>query len=177
MKMLDDNSCRTAHNAILNVSTIFDKSKFSSCQIPYTNNILHHMSSYYFLSHKKLLQAGNFNVNVRPDLLYFSIWGIYSNIPKHNLWQVKIAKSLCTSLRRLVWWNAIHSTKISVVLLDLKSKGQNILNTPRVSIITCNHFAVWGVEIEILKKRYIPNEFFYENIFNSDSVDHNNLTN
>ena len=107
------------------ILTIYDETKFSSCHSPYTNNILNPVSSNYFLSHKKLFQAGNFNVNVRPDLLYFSIWGVYSiTYQKHNLWPVKTAKTLCTSSRRLVWWNVIHSTKMSVVLLALKAKGQ-----------------------------------------------------
>ena len=56
----------------LNV-TIYDEAKFSSCHIPYTNNILHPVSSYYFLSDKNLFEAGNFKVNVRPDLPYFGI--------------------------------------------------------------------------------------------------------
>ena len=55
---------------------------------------------------------------------------ILKNIPKHNLWPVKTAKTVCTSSRRLVRWNVIHSTKISAVLLALKAKGQNILNAP-----------------------------------------------
>ena len=105
--------------------TIYDETKFSSCNIPYNNNIMHHVTSYYFPSHKKLFPAGYFNVNVKPDLLYFSIWGIYSKTyQKHNLWQVKTAKTLCTLSRRLVWWNVLHSTKISVVLHALKVKGQ-----------------------------------------------------
>ena len=112
--------------------TIHDETKFSSCHIPYINSTLHPASSYRFLSHKKLFQAGNFNVNIRPDLLYFSIWGVYSKTyQKHNLWPMKTAKTLCTSSRRLVWWNVIHSTKISVVLLALKTKGQKLLNAPR----------------------------------------------
>ena len=76
--------------------TIYDETKFSSCHTPYTNNILYPVSSYNFLRHKTLFQAGNFNVNIRPNLLYFSIWGVYSklNIPKHNLWPVKQLK-LC----------------------------------------------------------------------------------
>ena len=105
--------------------TIFDETKVSSCHIPYTNNILYPVSSYCFLSHKKFFQAGNFNVNIRPDLLYFSIWGIYTTIyQNNNLWQAKTAKTLCTSLRILVSWNVILSTKISVVRLALKAKGQ-----------------------------------------------------
>ena len=44
--------------------TIYDETKFSSCHTPYTYNILHLVSFYYYLSHKKLFQAGNFNVNV-----------------------------------------------------------------------------------------------------------------
>ena len=112
--------------------TIYDETKLSSCHTLYTNNILHPMSSYYFLSHNKLFQAGNFNVNVRPALLYFSIWGVYSKTyQKHNLWPVKIAQALCTSSSWLVWWNIIHSTKISVVFLALKAKEQKILNAPR----------------------------------------------
>ena len=53
--------------------TINDETKFSTFHIPHTNNFLYPVSSYYFLSCKKLFQAGNFNFNVRPDLLYFSI--------------------------------------------------------------------------------------------------------
>ena len=56
--------------------TIYDEVKFSSCHIPYSNKIMHPVNSYYFLRYKKLFQAGNFNVNVRPDLQYFSIWGV-----------------------------------------------------------------------------------------------------
>ena len=124
IKVLFDNSIGQRTRPDLNL-TIYDETKFSSCHIPYTSNILHTVSSDYFLSHKKLCQAGNFNVNVRPDLLYFSIWGVYSKTyQKHNLWPVKTAKTLCKSSRRLVWWNVIHSTKISVVLLALKAKGQ-----------------------------------------------------
>ena len=113
--------------------TIYNETKVPSCHTSYINSILHPASSYYFLSHKKLFQAGNFNVNVRPDLLYFSIWGVYSKTyQKHNLKPMKTAKTLSTSSRRLVWWNVIHSTKISVVLLSLKVKGQKLLNAPRM---------------------------------------------
>ena len=131
MKILVGQRTRPDHNM-----TIYDKTKFSSCHIPYINSILHPASSYYFLSHKNLFQAGNFNVNVRPDLLYFRLWGVLKNIPKHNLWPTKTAKTLCTSSRRLVWWNVIHSTKISVVLLALKAKGQKILNAPRILLVS-----------------------------------------
>ena len=44
---------------------------------------------------------------------------------------MKTAKTLCTSSRRLIWWNVIHPTHISVVRLALKAKGQIILNAPR----------------------------------------------
>ena len=65
-------------------------------------------------------------------MLYFSIWGVYSITYKiHNLWPVKTAETLWTSPRRLVWWNVIHSTKISDLLFALKVKGQKILNAPR----------------------------------------------
>ena len=53
---------------------------------------------------------------------------------------MKRAKTLCTSSRRLVWWNVIHSTNISVVLLALKAKGQKILNAPRIRILVHNTF-------------------------------------
>ena len=99
------------------------------------------------LSHKKLFQAGNINVDVRPDLLYFSIWRVYlKKYQKHNLWPMKTAKTLCTSSRRLVWWNVIHSTKISVVLLALKAKGQKLMNAPRISDIH-----VYPVELQLNK--------------------------
>ena len=112
--------------------TIYDETKFSSWHTPFINSILHPASSYYFLSHKKHFQAGNVNGIGRPDLPYFSIWGVYSKTyQKHNLWPVKTAKTWCTSSRRLVWWNVIHSTQISVVLLALKAKGQKLLNAPR----------------------------------------------
>ena len=128
MRILLGQRTRPDHNL-----TIYDETKFSSCHTPYINSILHPASSYYFLSYKKLFQAGDFNVNVRPDLLYFSIWGVYSKTyQKHNLWPMKTAKTLCTSSRRLVWWNVIHFTKISVVLLALKAKGQKLLNAPRI---------------------------------------------
>ena len=65
--------------------TIYDETKFVSCHIPCTNNSLHPVSSYYFLSHKELFQAGNFNVNVRPDLLN-SVYERYTkNISKTEL--------------------------------------------------------------------------------------------
>ena len=118
--MLDDNSIGLSTRPDLNLS-IYDETKFSSCHTPYTNNILHPVSSYYFLSNKKLFQIGNFNVNERPDLLYFSIWGVYlKTYHNQTLWPVKTAKTLCIP----VWWNVIHSTKSSVVLLALKAKGQ-----------------------------------------------------
>ena len=123
MRILEGQRRRPHHNL-----TIYDETKFSSCHTPCINSILHPASSYCFLSHKRLFQAGNFNVNVRPDLMYFSIWGVYSKTyKKDNLWPMKTAKTLCTSLRRLVWWNVIHSTKISVVLLVLKAKGQKLM--------------------------------------------------
>ena len=53
--------------------TIYDETKFSSCNTSYNNNTMHAVNSYCFLSHKKLFQAGNVNVNARQDLLYFSI--------------------------------------------------------------------------------------------------------
>ena len=136
MTILEGQCTRTDFNL-----TIYDETKFSSCHIPYTNNILHPVSSYYFLSHKKLFQAGNFNVNVRADMLYFSICGVYSKIyKKHKLWPVKTAKTLCTSSWRLIWWNVIHSTKISLVPLDLKAKGQKILYAILNSNMTCFFF-------------------------------------
>ena len=51
---------------------------FSSCHtsIPYTDNNLHIVSSYYFQSYMKLFHADNFDVSIRPDLLYFSVWRI-----------------------------------------------------------------------------------------------------
>ena len=129
MRILVGQCTRPDHNL-----TIYDETKFSSSHTPYINSILHLASSYYFLSHKKLFQAGNFNVNVRPDLLHFSMWGVYSKTyQKHNLWPMKTAKTLCTSSRRVVWWNVIHSTKISAVLLALKAKGQKVLNAPRIN--------------------------------------------
>ena len=128
MRILVRQRTRPDHNL-----TIYDETKFSSCHTAYINSILHPASSYYFLSHKKLFQTGNFNVNIRPDLLYFSIWRVYSKTyQKHNLWPMKTAKTLCITSRRLVWWNVIHSTKISVVLLALKAKGQKLLNAPRI---------------------------------------------
>ena len=139
MRILVGQRTRPDHNL-----TIYDETKFSSCHTPYINSILHPASSYYFLSHKKLFQAGNFNVNVRPYLLYFSIWGVYSKTyQKHNLWPMKTAKTLCTSSRRLVWWNAIHSTKISAVLLALKTKGQKLLNAPRMFPFTLTPPNIW----------------------------------
>ena len=91
MRILVGQRTRPDHNL-----TIYDETKFSSCHTPYINSILHPASSYYFLNHKKLFQAGNFNVNVRPELLYFSIWGVYSKTyQKHNLWPMKTAKTKC----------------------------------------------------------------------------------
>ena len=52
--------------------TIYDDINFSSCHIPYTHNYLHTMSS-YIQSNKKLFQAYQFNLSIRPDLLYFSV--------------------------------------------------------------------------------------------------------
>ena len=106
MRILVGQRTRPDHNL-----TIYDETKFSRCHTSYINSILHPACSYYFLSHKKLFQAGNFNVNVRPDLLYFSIWGVYSKTYQiHNLWPMKTAKTLCISSRRLVWCNVMHST-------------------------------------------------------------------
>ena len=143
-KVLHDNSIERCTRPDLNL-TIYDETKYSSCHIQYSNNILHPVSSYYFQSHKKLCQAGNFNVNVRPDLLYFSIWEVYSKpYQKHNLLPMKTAKTLCTSSRRLVWWNVIHSTKISVVFLALKANGQKYwmpLVVPKVKNIMQKRYA------------------------------------
>ena len=87
MRILVGHRTRPDHNL-----TIYDETKFSSCHTPYINSILHPASSYYFLSHKKLFQASNFNVNVRRDLLYFSIWGVYSKTyQKLNLWPMETA--------------------------------------------------------------------------------------
>ena len=69
MRILVGQRTRQDHNL-----TIYDETKFSSCHTPYINSILYPASSYYFL----LFQTGNLNVNVRPDLLYFSIWGVSS---------------------------------------------------------------------------------------------------
>ena len=122
----------TAYKIVFNMTTN-NETKFSSCKIPYTNNILHPASSHYFRSHKKLFQAGNINVNVRPDLLYFRIWGVYSKTYQNiGYGRLKTAKTLCTSSRRLVWWNVIHYMKNSVVLPALKAEGQKILNDPRM---------------------------------------------
>ena len=114
--------------------SVYNETKFLSCHIPYTNNILRPVSSYYFLSHKKRFQAGICNVNVRPDLLYFSIWGIYSKHTKNITYGRWKQLKFCASTR-LVWWNVIYSTKSSVVLLALKAKGPKILNAPRIT--TC----------------------------------------
>ena len=61
--------------------------------------------------------------------------GILKTYLKHNWWPVKTAKALCTWSRRLVWWNLIHFTMISVVLLSLKAKGQKLLIAPRTASI------------------------------------------
>ena len=152
MRILVGQRTRPDHNL-----TIYDETKFSSCHTPYINSILHPATSYYFLSHEKLFQADNSNVNVRPDLLYFSILhpatsyyflrGILKNIPKHKLWTMKTAKTLCTSSRRLAWWNVIHSTEISVVLLALKAKGQKLLYAPRMFLQLHFHRNFDGVSL------------------------------
>ena len=120
--------------------TIYDETKFSSCHTPYINSIFHPASSYYFLSHKKLFQADK-----TRSAIFQYMRGILKNIPKHNLWPMKTALTLCTSSRRLVWWNVIHPTKISVVLLALKAKGQKLLNAPRTCIIFSYDFYTFTV--------------------------------
>ena len=103
--MLNDNFYRPANRPDLN-RTIYDDTQFSSCHIKFTNNILHPVRSYYIQSYKKLFRADNFNVNIRPDLLYFSIWGVYSKRYRNrNLWPVKTAKTLWTSSRRFFLMN------------------------------------------------------------------------
>ena len=78
-------------------------------------------------------QAVSFNFNIRPDLLYFSIRGVYpKRYHNRNLRSVTTAKTLSTPSRRFVWWKVIHSTKINVVLLTLTVKGQKILNASRI---------------------------------------------
>ena len=62
IKVLDANFARQRTSPDLNL-TIYDDTKFSSSHKPYTNTILHHVSSYDFQSYK-LFQAGNFNVNI-----------------------------------------------------------------------------------------------------------------
>ena len=105
--------------------TFYDETKCSICHTPYTYDIFHPVISYYFLSHMKLFQAGNFNVNVRPDLLYFSIWGVYlKNVQKHNLWPVKTAKTLFTSSKRLIWGNVIHFYEDQCCASCFKSEGK-----------------------------------------------------
>ena len=116
--------------------TINDDAEFSS-----SHRILHHVSSYDFQKYKKFFQAGNFNANMRPDMMFFSIWGVYSKgYQKHHLCPVKTANTVFTSTRRLVWWNVILSMKISVVLLALTVKGQTILNAPRKQLLSDNLF-------------------------------------
>ena len=76
-KMLDDNFVEQRTGPVPNLMIYVDTT-FSNCHIPNTNNILHTVSSYRFQSYKKLFQAGNFNVNIRPDLMYFRILKVYS---------------------------------------------------------------------------------------------------
>ena len=78
---------------VLNM-TMYNNTKFSSCRIRHTHNILHPVSSYYFQSYTKLFQAGNVYVVIRPNHLYFSIWGIWSKRGiTRILWQVKTSKT------------------------------------------------------------------------------------
>ena len=78
IKVLDDNFVGQRTRPVHNL-TIDDDTKFSNFHIPYTNvnNILYPVRFffYYFQSNKEIFQAGYFNVNIRPYLLYFSIWG------------------------------------------------------------------------------------------------------
>ena len=87
IKLLDDNFVGWRTRPVLNI-TIYHDTKFSSCHMPYTNNILHPVSSYHFQSNKKLFQAGNFNVNIRQNLLCFSILRYTQKDTKNrSLWQ------------------------------------------------------------------------------------------
>ena len=124
--------------------------------------------------HKKFFKAGNFNVNERPDLLYFSIWGVYSKTyQKHNLLPVKTDKTLCASSRRLVWWNVIHSTKIRVVLLALKAKGQKKYWMP---LVLCRYpwhsYTCITVSQELRCARFSSNLYLYTCCFNTYSTMH-----
>ena len=123
---------RTSLSSVLYL-TIYDDTKCSSCHIPYTYNIFHLVSSYYFQSYNKTFQEGNFNVNMRPDMLYFSIWGICSTrYKKRNLWPVKTAKTLYTSSRRFFDEMFYILRRSALYLFLQQAKGQKILNTPRM---------------------------------------------
>ena len=95
---------------------------FSNYHVPYTHNMLHHVNSYYFKKYMKLFQTGTFIFHIRPDMLYFSIWGLCKKDEwKRNLWPVKTPKPWCKPSRRFVW---LHPTKSSVILVALTVKGQ-----------------------------------------------------
>ena len=78
IKVLDDNFCRTVISPDLKL-TLYDDTKFSICQILYSYNILHPVSSYYFLIY-------NFNFHI-TNFPFLS-----SNIPSSPAYGVFISQ-------------------------------------------------------------------------------------
>ena len=74
--------------------TIYDETKVSRCHIPYAYNILHPVNFYHFQSYTKLFRAGNVNINIPPDPLYFSIGKVilkrYQNVAYGRWKQLKL---------------------------------------------------------------------------------------
>ena len=85
---------------------------------------MHPVSSYYFQKFKSLYFAGNFNADIRPDLLFFSIWGVICQktcIKRVYFSRMKQLK-LCVHHQGDILMNIIYSTEISVVLVALTEK-------------------------------------------------------
>ena len=83
----------------------------------------------------KIFQAGNFNVNKRTDLLYFSIWGVYSKTYQNITYGRWKQLKLCTYHQRDLFdeCNAFYEDHCCISNLALKAKGQKF----RMPLVHC----------------------------------------
>ena len=114
--------CQAAANVMYHKEIFWNNCSYKSL---YMYSALQGNTKIYCINEIVVFGEAKFNVNVTPDLLYFSIWGVYSKTYQNITYgRWKQQKHFCTSSRRLVWWNVTHSTKISAVRHALKAKGK-----------------------------------------------------
>ena len=128
VRLLDDGFADQRTSPDIN-RIIYDFTHFSSCHITQTYDILQPVSSYYFPSYNQPFKVGNFNIDMRHDLLLFSIWGFCSKrCMKRNLWPGKIAKYLMYIIRDICFIKSYSFYEDQCCTCFLNREGKKLRN-------------------------------------------------